>query len=174
MAIFHDQGKSIGSPQPSGVYSGPVSVGSFVAPVAGKTLSRGGAVLTGLLSEWPAIAGASLAAHTSPAKLTKAAQEPGFPGKNPPSVLHLKVHPAKALEVQYCTPQLIEQINQTLGFRAVSGLRIIQAPVFNKAATPPRTALKTPAKGEQPKPENRLSAALARMAQGVKARDCAG
>ena len=43
-------------------------------------------------------------------------------------MLHLKVHPSKALEVQYSTPQLIERINQTLGFRAVSGLRVVQTP----------------------------------------------
>ena len=88
-------------------------------------------------------------------------------------MLHLKVDPSKALEVQYSTPQLIERINQTLGFKAVSGLRVVQAPVRRNTATPSRPAKPVPAQDEL-KPENRLSAALARMASGVKARGCSG
>jgi hypothetical protein len=174
MAVFHNQGKGIASKEAAGAYNGPVSVGSFVAPVAGKTLSRGGAVLTELVCEWAAIAGPALALYTRPEKLTKGAPEPNSAGKPTPSVLHLKVDPARALEVQYSTPQLIERINQTLGFRAVSGLRVVQAPVLKKAAKPPVVAKPAPSKNEQPAPENRLSAALARMARGVKARGCSG
>lgn len=173
MAVFNDHGKRIGSQQSSEAYTGPVSVGRFVAPVAGKTLARGGTVLAELAGEWAAIAGPSLAGYTSPAKLTKAAAEPNVAGSSPPSVLHLKVDPAKALEVQYSTPQLIERINQTLGFKAVSGLRIVQAPVFNKPSSR-RGGRPAAVEPGQPKPENRLSAALARMAQGVKARGNAG
>jgi len=172
MAVFHDQGKSNGSSKAADAYTGPVSVGRFVAPIAGKTLSRGGTVLAELVCEWPTIAGPSLAGYTSPAKLTKAAPEPNSAGKAAPAVLLLKVDPSKALEVQYSTPQLIERINQTLGFRAVSGLRVVQAPVRRNAATP-RPAKPAPAE-DGLKPENRLSAALARMAQGVKARGCSG
>ena len=180
MAVFHDQGKSNGSPKSAGAYTGPVSVGRFVAPIAGKTLSRGGTVLAELVCEWPTIAGPSLARYTSPAKLTKAAPEPNSAGKAAPAVLHLKVDPSKALEVQYSTPQLIERINQTLGFRAVSGLRVVQAPVLRKTAAPSRTVKPAPAEvkpvpaEDELKPENRLSAALARMARGVKARGCSG
>jgi hypothetical protein len=174
MAVFHNQGKSIASKEAAGAYNGPVSVGRFVAPIAGKTLSRGGAVLTELVCEWPAIAGPALARYTRPEKLTKGAPEPNSERKPTPSVLHLKVDPAKALEVQYSTPQLIERINQTLGFRAVSGLRVVQAPVLKKAANPPAVVKPAPSKKEEPAPENRLSAALARMALGVKARGCSG
>jgi hypothetical protein len=181
MAVFHDQGKSNGSPKPAGAYTGPVSVGRFVAPIAGKTLSRGGTVLAELVCEWPTIAGPSLARYTSPAKLTKAAPEPNSAGKAAPAVLHLKVDPSKALEVQYSTPQLIERINQTLGFRAVSALRVVQAPILRKATTSrpvkpaPAEAKPVPAKDGQSMPEeNRLRAALARMARGVKARGCSG
>ena len=180
MAVFHDQGKRIGSPKTTDAYTGPVSVGRFVAPIAGKTLSRGGTVLAELVCEWPTIAGPSLAGYTSPAKLTKAAPESNSAGKAAPAVLHLKVDPSKALEVQYSTPQLIERINQTLGFRAVSGLRVVQAPVRRNTATPSRP-VKTASAEVKPvpaqdelKPENRLSAALARMASGVKARGCSG
>jgi hypothetical protein len=174
MAVFQDQGKSIASAEAGGAYTGPVSVGRFVAPIAGKTLSRGGTVLAELVSEWPTIAGASLARYTRPEKLSKGKPEPNSASKPTPSVLHLKVDPAKALEVQYSTPQLVERINQTLGFKAVSGLRIVQAPVLRNATAQRAKPASAPAKDEQPAPENRLSAALARMARGVKARGCSG
>ena len=138
MAVFHNQGKSISSPHSAGAYTGPVSVGRFVAPIAGKTLSRGGTVLAELMSEWASIAGPSLAGLHKPGKADEVRADPSSAGKAAPSVLHLKVDPVKALEVQYCTPQLIERINQTLGFRAVSGLRVVQAPLFNKPARQPR------------------------------------
>ncbi len=174
MAAFQDQGKSGRAAQIPGACAGPVSVGRFIAPIAGKTLSRGGAVLAELLQEWPAIAGSSLAGFTSPDKLTKGGPEPGALGKSAPSVLHLKVDPARALEAQYCAPQLIERINQTLGFKAVSTLRIVQAPVGARAAKTARTPQRSLAKAEQPAPDSRLAAALARMASGVKARGAAG
>lgn len=179
MAVFHDQGKSIAPADKAGVYTGPVSIGRFIAPIAGKTLSRGGAALAELMAEWPAIAGAALASYTSPEKLSKGAREPNSEGKPAPAVLHLKVDPAKALEVQYSTPQLIERINQTLGYRAVSGVRLVQAPFQRKTparrkAPSPAPVSAAPETDAEPKPENRLAAALARMGRGIKARGCSG
>ncbi|WKW49574.1 DUF721 domain-containing protein [Rhodomicrobium lacus] len=196
MAVFNEHGKSSGASAPAVPYKGPVSVGRFIAPVAGKTLARGGTVMAELLAEWPAIAGESLAAHTKPERLTKGAPEPGFEGRTPPSVLLLKVDPAKALDVQYIAPQLVERINRTLGFRAVSALRIVQGPIAAKPARPARRAPIRPASSLQgetaspgatastggtpsatpepqaaiPQPQDRLAAALARMAEGRKAR----
>jgi hypothetical protein len=152
-----------------------VAVGRFVAPIAGQALSRGGTILAELISEWPSIAGLSLAAYTCPAKITKGPPEPAFTGKAPPAMLHLKVDPARALEVQYLVPQLIERINQTLGFKAVSGLRIVQAPVLQR---PQKSAVRKPAVAVPPLHaaggESRLSSALARMAAGVETRGLRG
>ncbi|MBI4724506.1 MAG: DUF721 domain-containing protein [Rhodomicrobium sp.] len=168
MAVLPHHGNGA-APQPA--FSGPVAVGRFVTPIAGEALSRGGAVLAGLLSQWPAIAGASLAAYTIPAKLTKAAPEPGIAGKNAASMLLLKVDPAKALEVQYAVPQLIERINQALGYKAVAGLRLVQAPIHNRAkkASPKVAPPKKIDAGA-----SRLGSALARMAAGLKARGANG
>jgi hypothetical protein len=82
----------------------------------------------------------------------------------------LKVEPARALEVQYLVPQLIERINQTLGFKAVSGLRIVQAPVLQRPQK--SSAVRKPATPPPPVAggESRLGSALARMAAGVKTR----
>jgi hypothetical protein len=169
MASFPHQGNSTIPPQPAFPGAGPVAIGRFIAPVAGKTLSRGGAAMASLLGHWAAIAGPALAAHTMPAKMTKAAPEPAFSGKNAPSVLLLKVNPAKALEVQYAIPQLIERVNQTLGYKAIAGVRLIQVPVLHGAKK--RSPATVPAPHTAPTDKaNRLGAALARMAAGVLAR----
>ena len=158
--------------------SGPRAVGSCIAPIAGKTLAKSGPVMAGLLSQWPAITGPALAAYTMPAKLSKGAPEPDLPG-SAASMLHLKVDPVKVLEVQYAIPQLVERINQTLGYKAIAGIRLVQAPVFMgkrpvpaaKPAIAKPQAQETPAAApEAPLPEGKLGAALARMAAGIKAR----
>ncbi len=130
MAISPQHSNSAAAASPG---TGPVAVGRFIAPIAGKTLSRGGTQMAGLLSQWAAISGPSLAAYTVPEKMTKAAPEPGSEGKTPPSVLHLKVDPVKALEVQYAVPQLIERINRALGYKAVASIRLVQAPMRARA-----------------------------------------
>ncbi len=169
MAILPYRTNSAGPSRPAS-NAGPVAVGRFVAPIAGQALSRGGTILAELISEWPSIAGPSLAAYTCPAKITKGPPEPAFTGKAAPAMLHLKVEPARALEVQYLVPQLIERINQTLGFKAVSGLRIVQAPVLQRPQK--STAVRKPATPPLPAAggESRLGSALARMAAGVKTR----
>lgn len=133
--------------------------------------------MAGLLSQWPAISGPALAAYTVPAKLTKAAPEPGFPDRSPASTLHLKVDPARALEVQYAIPQLVERINQTLGYKAVAGIRLVQAPVSGgkrpaaiRPAAVPVPPIPAPVPAEAPQNAGRLGSALARLAAGVKAR----
>ncbi len=169
MAISPLHGNIAAPVKPAHANAGPVAVGRFVAPIAGKTLSRGGTVMAGLLSQWAAISGPSLAAYTMPAKLTRGAPEPDFPEKTAASLLHLKVDPAKALDVQYAIPQLVERINQALGYKAVAGIRVVQAPIYNRprgAAAKPPSPL--PAAGTESM--SRLGNALARMAAGVNAR----
>ena len=81
MAISLHQGNNAVPAQPLRAHQGPVAVGRFIAPIAGKTLSRGGPVMAGLLSQWPAISGPALAAYTSPAKLTKTRSEQRVSGR---------------------------------------------------------------------------------------------
>jgi hypothetical protein len=167
MAFFPQQGNSTIPPQVALPGTGPVAIGRFVTPVAGKMLSRGGAAMASLLGQWAAIAGPALAAHTMPAKMTKTAPGATASGKNPPSVLLLKVDPAKALEVQYAIPQLIERVNQTLGYKAIAGVRLVQVPVLHEAKKRPPAVVPREAATDK---ANRLGNALARMAAGVRAR----
>jgi hypothetical protein len=162
---FH-QNKNI---EISGAGSGPVPVGHFLASAAGNALQRGGATIANLTANWASIAGPSLAAFTVPSKLTKGPSDPADSGTHAPAVLHLKVDPVRALEVQYSVPQLIERINQSVGYKAVAQLRLIQAPL---AARPKLKPASVPAMPAPPVPSanSRLGGALARMASGIKAR----
>jgi hypothetical protein len=167
MVSFPQQRNNAIPPQPAFSGSGPVAIGRFIAPVAGKTLSRGGAAMASLLGHWAAIAGPALAAHTLPAKMTKASSGPA--SASAPSTLLLKVDPAKALEVQYAIPQLIERVNQTLGYKAIAGVRLIQVPVLHGPKKRSPAAAPMP-QGPAADKANRLGAALARMAAGLHAR----
>jgi hypothetical protein len=161
MAFLPPQGNSAVPPQQPFPSKGPIAIGR-----------RGGAALASLLDQWAAIAGPALAPHTLPAKLTKAAPSSAISGKNAPSVLLLNVNPAKALEVQYAVPQLIERINQTLGYKAVAGVRLVQVPLARGAKKRSLIAASASQAAGMEK-ENRLGNALARMARGVQARSAA-
>ena len=63
----------------------------------------------------------------------------------PGATLILRVDPARALDIQYKTAQMIERINVYFGYRAVTDLRILQTPIDAPAASakpvqPPRPA----------------------------------
>ncbi len=133
--------------------------------VAGAALTRNGFAFADLLSSWPEIAGAELAPHCVPEKLSRGGQ------------LVLKARFGRALEVQYAGPVLIERINRFCGFAAVSSLKVLQGPLPEPRKSPkpaPRLAPEAEAalaekltRIEDP----RLKAALARIgAQALKNR----
>ena len=52
-----------------------------------------------------------------------------FPrGRRDGGVLHLRVEPADALELQHETPRILERINGHYGYRAVERLKLVQVP----------------------------------------------
>lgn len=137
---------------------GAVAIGGLTLTVA-PALKRKGTVMTALIADWAAIAGPGLAAYTIPQKITKGANQET--SALTPSNLHLRVDPARALDVQYRVPQLIERINQSLGYNAIGAIRLVQSPLHAKpqklAQPQPQTEM------TQPSNESRLDRALARM-----------
>jgi hypothetical protein len=99
-------------------------------PIFGKRGFAGGAVVT----EWPAIVGRRLAAHTVPERIAYQG------GERDRGVLHLRVDSgALATELQHLEPQLLERINGYFGYRSVVRLRIVHGPL------PPAEAPQKPA-----------------------------
>ena len=98
------------------------SLSALTSPIARSALGKRFAALGGLLENWPHIVGPALAERTLPEKLD-------FPrGRRDGGVLHLRVPPADALEIQHDTPRILERLNGHFGYRAVERLRLVQVP----------------------------------------------
>lgn len=122
-----------------------------------------------LLGDWPTIAGALLAAHSAPEKIT-------YPqGRRNKGTLHLRVDMGGlAMEIQHQQTVLMERINAYFGYAAVEHIRITQGPLPERPPTdpPPPRALSEP---EEENLLNSLSAvrdpdihdALERLGRGV-------
>jgi hypothetical protein len=121
------------------------SVGAFVPGLTRKAFEKFGFSTASLIMDWPRIAGADLAQWTTPERVkwpqgyetAELAQESG---SRPGATLVLRVDPARALDVEYRSRQIVERINAYFGYRAIAELRILQAPLPAHATTAARAA----------------------------------
>ncbi len=105
---------------------GPRSLASLLPKLARPVIGKRGFAEAGLLADWPAIAGAEIAAYCQPERLD-------FPrGERMEGTLHLRVAGAWAVALQHLEPQLVERINASLGYRAVARLKLLQAPFLRR------------------------------------------
>ena len=121
------------------------AVGKHFPKVAAKVYARHGAAWAGLLSEWRAIVGASLADVCTPEKISWPGQSRDQTQSRHQKIggtLVIKVAYGRALEIQHTTPQIIDKINVYYGYQAVSQIKIVQGKVtkpeiVEKTALPP-------------------------------------
>lgn len=174
------------------------TVGSFVPQLTRKAFEKFGFSTATLITDWARIAGAELADYTVPDKLRWPRRlEAGFEdeGERRGATLILRVDPARALDVEYRTRQIMERINSYFGYRAVEAIRLVQAPMASAGGTagpgaredlarmagraasqrtashPPLTfSPKEAAGAPAPTSDAALLAALARLEQGVRRR----
>jgi hypothetical protein len=106
----------------------PRAISRSLAKLTRPVLEKRGAAFAALVAGWPEIVGARFADDTALERLAQ-------PRGGGPGVLHLRVTPGLALELQHLAPQLIERINAFLGHRAVERLALVQRPM---AIRPPR------------------------------------
>lgn len=153
-------------------------VGEFVPKVMRPAFEKFGFPAAAILTEWSAIAGHELAAYTAPERLKWPRKDHGEDdtGQQKGATLILRVSGARALEVDHMRPRIIDRINASFGYRAVSEIRLIQAPIPDKTAKqPPKvdaSVSNDPLLADLP--ESPLKKALARMAGGVRAQTEAG
>lgn len=146
--------------------------------VTRKALGGRGLAEGSLMAEWPEIVGETLAARCLPLKLSFA-----DPKRRAEGTLTLQVESAWTLELQHLAPQLIERINQSLGYAAVSRLAFRQGPLPGRpaagdaAGAAPQGAPKAAPKDTGPAPElgaaiddEGLRGALQGLARALKAR----
>jgi hypothetical protein len=152
---------------------GARAVGSYIPPLTQKAFEAYGFALATLITDWSAIVGTALAGCTAPERLKWArgprdAEPDADDARQQGAVLHLRVDPARALEVQYKSSQIIARINTYFGYAAVSQVRLVQAQVAKPAAPPARRMVppvQLPDVGDA-----ELRGALERLATGLKSR----
>lgn len=147
------------------------AVGSFVPTLTKKAFEKFGFSTATLITDWTRIAGADLAAYTAPEKLKwprggEAAASQDDEAERRGATLILRVDPARALDVEYRTRQIMDRINAYFGYRAIEAIRLVQAPLEQAArsAAAPQTQQRDAANADP------LLAALARLEQGVRRR----
>ena len=155
------------------------TVGSFVPTLTRKAFEKFGFSTATLITDWARIAGSDMAAYTVPERLKWPRGAEGWAdesdGARRGATLHLRVDPARALDVEYRTRQITDRINAYFGYRAVEAIRLIQAPVSPHARPPEAVSpTRAPARETAPAPEtpaadDPLAAALARLERGVLA-----
>ena len=103
------------------------AVGETVSGLTRPAFGKRGLSDGTIIHNWHLIAGAFLANHTLPEKIS-------FPaGRKAAGTLHLKIeNSALAPEVQHLEPILIEKINSYYGYKAVERVRIIHGPLPQK------------------------------------------
>jgi hypothetical protein len=119
-----------------------------LAEVLRKTLSdafaKQGFASVELVTRWPEIVGAEIAAHSQPEKIQwprtpQAGQAKNVPERGHAGTLMLRVEGPAALEIQHLSDVILERVNQFFGWQAVGSVRLRQAPLARRAkATPPR------------------------------------
>jgi hypothetical protein len=169
------------------------AVGSYVPKLTRKAFEKYGFSAATLLTDWANIVGEETAAYTAPERLkwprpaSSGAEDGEGDGgqrqgeRHQGAVLVLRVDPARALDAEYKGRQIVERINGYFGYRAISELRLLQAPL--RGARDPAGSRSAPPAGPPPPcaaPEladiadERLRAALTRLKSGLLARAHAG
>ncbi|MFO0294205.1 MAG: DUF721 domain-containing protein [Rhodospirillales bacterium] len=125
----------------------PRAISRSLAKLTRPALEKRGRDFAALVAGWAEIAGPRLAGDTALDRLAR-------PRDGGPGVLHLRVTPGLAVEIQHTAPQLIERINAFLGHAAVARIAMVQRPVAGLRRAAPAVA-------RVPRPAGRAAAAAA-------------
>ena len=158
---------------------GPRAIGTFIAKTLDQAARARGFATTALLSDWRAIAGADLARYTMPDRIIwpkrrdEGVETPLHGYKSVGATLVLRIEGPRAIEVQHRSAQILERVNAYFGYRAITEMRFLQAPIGRAAARertprPPLPAYALPkSAGIQ---DEGLARALSRLGAGAKFR----
>ena len=151
------------------------AVGSFVPKLTSKVFEKFGFHSAEIMTKWAQVAGSDIAAWTEPERIRwprtpNVETEDNATGRQG-ATLVICVEPARALDIEYRSAEIIERINRYFGYRAVETLKIVQAPLTRKAdaakvspnqSAPSITAdaAPLPLKTGSPEPDPALRAAL--------------
>ena len=107
---------------------------SYLRPLADvlrKTLTdafaKQGFASVELVTRWPEIVGAEIAAHSQPEKI-QWPRTPQARNAPEPGTLLLRVEGPAAVEIQHLSEVILQRVNQFFGWQAVAGVRLRPAP----------------------------------------------
>lgn len=122
-------------------YAGTRPLAALIPGLARKAVGKRGFMDARILNEWPQIVGEDLARHAHPDRLS-------FPrGRRDAGTLHIRAEGPMATELQHLERIVVDRINAHFGYRAVSGIKLLQAP---PTRTSERRAKAAPAKKPLP------------------------
>jgi hypothetical protein len=150
--------------------SQPRPLSDLLRKTLNEAFAKQGFASTELVTRWPDIVGAEIAASSEPEKI----QWPRPFGNDmpEPGTLVLRVEGPTAVEIQHQAGVILEQVNRFFGWYAVGDLRLRQAPLTRRPAPKPAA----PDGAEQARiaatlsdiADDNLRAALARLGAAVK------
>ena len=133
MTEARGKGRTKGGP------SGPRALAAVLPKVAEPALRKRGFSAVEIIANWREIVGPDLAAETSPERLA-------FPrGARSGGTLHVTAAGSVALEIQHLEPLILERINRTFGYAAVSRIALTQGPRRSRPDRGKTDAAKPPA-----------------------------
>ena len=112
----------------------------LLGKVVGDTFTRQGFASAELVTRWPEIAGAEIAAVSEPIKIQwprasrPAPASAGSGCGQPAGTLVLRVEGPAAIEIQHLAQVICERVNRFLGWRAIERIALRQAPLRRTVA----------------------------------------
>lgn len=161
--------------------SGARAIGVYAAKALDPAARARGFATTALLSDWPAIVGRELALFTMPDRVVWPRRRDDMAGNAPArghraegAVLVLRVEGPRAIEVQHRAGLILERVNSYFGYRAVTEMRFLQAPIARSGKGRQRPQRMPPPAYSLPKSasieDEGLARALTRLGAGIKTR----
>jgi hypothetical protein len=128
--------------KPGSSYPRPLA--EVLRKTLGDAFAKQGFASVELVTRWPEIVGAEIAAHSQPEKIqwprTPQARNAPEPGRESAGTLLLRVEGPAALEIQHLSDVILERVNQFFGWRAVGNVRLRQAPLSRRTELKPLPA----------------------------------
>jgi hypothetical protein len=154
--------------KPARTYPRPLA--DFTNRCLGELFAKQGFASADIVTHWPEIVGAEIAAHAEPLRL----QWPrGIEDESQPATLVLRVEGPAAIEIQHLSAVIIERVNRFFGWRAVERIALRQAPLTRRVPARrvrepnPATVAQVSAELAEIADEG-LRAALARLGAAIK------
>jgi hypothetical protein len=133
-------------------YAKPLA--DLIAPCIADAFARQGFTSCEIVTHWDDIVGPEIAAQAEPVRMQWIRSRDA--DESPPATLVLRVEGPAAIEIQHLSAVIIERVNRYLGWQAVGGLALRQAPLMRRDRKPQR-----------PKIDEAAAAALAAEMTGI-------